>query len=133
MQTEHYIIETKQDKRKLLSRLTKADIDNCEVIIKKRVRTIPMNSRLHAILTEVANSDLTFAGKRRSMLEWKAIFVSGHAVATSGDSDAELVEGIEGEALQLRESTATMSVARSSSLMEYISAYAADKGLRVTW
>ena len=40
-----------------------------------------------------------------------------------GLQEAEIVEGLEGEAVALRESTATMSKARSTSLMDYAESY----------
>lgn len=131
---ELYIVQSRDDQMKLINRVSADDIKGCEVSIKrKQKRSIPQNSRLHAIITAASRSGLKFAGKERSPAEWKAIFVSGHAVATLNKRDCELVEGIEGEALQLRESTAQMSVERSTSLMEYIEAYMVSKGVVVSW
>ena len=62
-------------------------------------------------------------GKPRSAAQWKVLLVSGHAVATK--NEAEIVPGLEGEFVNLRESTALMSVKRSSSLIEYATAYLA--------
>lgn len=70
---------------------------------------------------------LEFNGKKLSVDEWKLVFVSAHAIATG--KPAEMVIGLEGEVINLRESTAQMSVKRLSSLIEYIHAYCADKGM----
>lgn len=56
------------------------------------------------------------------------IFVSGHRIATGGE--AEMAIGLEGEVINLRESTAKMSIKRLSSLIEYITAWAAENGVK---
>jgi hypothetical protein len=45
---------------------------------------------------------------------------------------AEMVPGIEGEFVNLRESTARMSKARSSSLIEYTLAFCASNNIKLT-
>lgn len=90
-----------------------------EVIIRHKRRTLDQNAKLHALIQEF--DGMEFAGKPRSAEDWKVILVSGHTQATKGES--ELVTGLEGEMVQLRESTARMSKARSSSLIEYIQAF----------
>jgi len=100
------------------------------VTIAPRTRSLDQNAKLHAILQDLANSPLKWAGKRRSLDEWKAIVISGHAVAT--DLPGEVIPGIEGEFVAIRESSARMSVARSSSLIEYILAFCATHGVDLT-
>ena len=63
-------------------------------------------------------------GKPRSVSDWKILMVSGHAIATKRPT--ELVPGLEGELVALRESTAQMSVARMNSLIDYIQAWMAN-------
>ena len=63
-------------------------------------------------------------GKRRTADEWKVLLVSGHSVATK--RGAEIVPGLEGEFVNLRESTASMDKARGSSLIEYTMAFMAN-------
>ena len=53
--------------------------------------------------------------------------MSGHAVATK--AEVEIVPGLEGEFINLRESTALMSVKRSASLIEYTLAYCASNSI----
>lgn len=53
----------------------------------------------------------------------------GHAIATGGSAD--LVTGLEGETVNIRESTAKMSVARMASLIEYVLAWAANNDFEV--
>ena len=66
-------------------------------------------------------------GKPRSMLQWKVIMVSAHAIATGEPN--EMVIGIEGEVVNLRESTAAMSKKRFASLVDYVIAWGAMNGI----
>lgn len=85
-------------------------------------RTSDQNAKFHAICSDLAG--LPWAGKPRTATEWKVLLVSGHAVATK--QGAEVVPGLEGEFINIRESTAAMSKARGSSLIEYAQAFAAQ-------
>ena len=63
--------------------------------------------------------------------DWKALLVVSHAKATTDDG-VRLVPSLEGGGLvQLRESTATMSKARASSLIDYVQAWAAQNGVEL--
>ena len=108
-------------------------IRNCDdgyvVEIKKPGRNLDQNAALHAVLSDIANSGLPFAGKPRTMAEWKVLMVSGHA-RVMGDN-LEVVQGIEGEPVALRESTARMSKDRMASLIEYTVAWAVQNGIRL--
>jgi hypothetical protein len=89
---------------------------------------VEQNAKFHAICTDLARSGLQWAGKTRTADQWKVLLVSGHAVATK--EGAEMVPGIEGEFVNIRESTALMSVRRSSSLIEYAVAFCAMQGVK---
>lgn len=85
-------------------------------------------SRLfHAVINEVSHQ-LEWAGKMRTPAQWKHLLISGHTIATKGE--IELVEGIEGEVINIRESTATMTIKRLSSLIEYTYAFATNHGVK---
>jgi NinB protein. len=103
---------------------------NARVTIAPEQRSGGQNAMFHAICGDLAKSDLTFAGKRRSLEEWKALLVSGHSVATG--TGGEVIPGIEGEFVAIRESTSRMSVARASSLIEYALAYCGMNGVQLT-
>ena len=81
--------------------------DGAEVIVKEPTRTSEQNAKFHAICSDLARSQVMWAGKRRTADQWKVLLVSGHAVATKECS--EIVPGLEGEFINLRESTALMS------------------------
>ena len=57
------------------------------------------------------------------------LFCSGHAVATK--CGAELIPGLEGEFLNVRESTAKMGRARMASLLEYVICWCANNNVEL--
>lgn len=100
-------------------------VDTVRIEIREKTRSDEQNAKLHAMLGEIAKQK-TFNNEKLSIEQWKMIFVSGHAVATK--SKATMAIGLEGEVINLRESTARMSPKRCASLIEYINAWAADEG-----
>ena len=92
------------------------------VTVEPPKRNGEQNAKFHAICGELAGRE--WAGKPRNAAAWKVLLVSGHATATK--EGAEMVPGLEGEFVNVRESTALMSVRRSSSLIEYAQAYLAE-------
>ena len=103
--------------------------DGWVVDVKEPKRTDPQNRHFHALCGDISKSHLTWAGKKRSPTEWKNLLVSGHAVATKEGS--EIVPGLEGEFINIRESTALMSVKRGASLIEYTLAFALTNGVEL--
>ena len=99
----------------------------CE--FKEPKRTDGQNERFHAICGDIAKSGIEWAGKRRSAAQWKVLLVSAHAKATGEGFD--MVPGIEGEFVNLRESTALMSVKRGASLIEYATSFAMQNGAQL--
>lgn len=101
-----------------------------EVVIKEPTRNSDQNAKFHAICGDLEKSRLPWAGKPRVLGQWKVLLVSGHAVATN--EGAEMVPGLEGEFVNLRESTALMSVRRSASLITYSLAYCDMNNVRLS-
>jgi hypothetical protein len=97
--------------------------DGYYVTIGEATRTQQMNAKLHAICSDVA-SKLQFLG------EWKVLFISGHAFATG--LGMTIVPGLEGEFVNIRESSAQMTIKRMCSLIEYINAYCAENDVKLT-
>lgn len=93
--------------------------------IRPETRSDRANRRLHAMLGALAKH-AEYQGRKLDIDGWKLVLVSAHTIATG---EADFVHGIEGELINLREQTSKMSGARISSLMEYISAYAASIGI----
>ena len=92
------------------------------ITLKEPARTCEQNAKFHAICSDLAGTE--WAGKPRTAAEWKVLLVSGHSVATK--EGADVVPGLEGEFINLRESTALMSKKRGSSLIEYAVAFCAS-------
>lgn len=102
---------------------------NARVTIAPAQRSNDQNAMFHAMCDDIAKSGLEWFGKPRSADEWKVLLVSGHAKATDGEVD--IVPGLEGELVNVRESTARMSVARASSLIEYTQAFCTMQGIEL--
>ncbi|PRM10346.1 NinB protein [Haemophilus influenzae] len=97
------------------------------VKIQPITRSLEQNSKLHALLSDISKQ-CEFNGKKRDIDTWKMIMVSAHKIATGGQ--AEMVIGLEGVVINLRESTAQMSVKRLASLIEYITCWGVQNGVR---
>jgi hypothetical protein len=100
-----------------------------EVVVKPATRNGDQNARFHAMVGDIARSGIEWAGKRRSADQWKVLLVSAHAVATK--EGGEIIPGLEGEFVNIRESTALMSKGRAASLIDYVSAFGDSRG--VVW
>ena len=90
---------------------------------KEETRRDGQNKKFHAICGDLEKSKFPWMGKPRTAAQWKVLLVSGHAVATK--EECEMVPGLEGEYINLRESTALMTVRRGASLIEYAIAFCA--------
>lgn len=101
--------------------------DGWIVTVKEPKRTDAQNRHFHALCGDIANSGLKWAGKSRKASEWKSLLVSAHSVATNEGSD--IVPGLEGEFINLRESTALMSKKRGASLIEYTISFAVSNNV----
>lgn len=97
------------------------------VALGRPKRSEDQSARFHAMCGDCAQQ-LTFMNRKLSKDQWKILFVSGHAMATG--TGADVVPGLEGEFCNLRESTAGMTKARMSSLIEYVAAYGAEQGVK---
>jgi hypothetical protein len=103
--------------------------DGFKVTVQPAKRTDEQNARFHAMVGDVARQCL-WHGKKRSPLQWKVLFVSAHAVLTG--EGAEMLPGLENEYVNIRESTAQMSIKRGASLIEYVRSWGDDHGVRWT-
>ena len=104
--------------------------DGLMVVFSEPTRNSEQNAKFHAICSDIAKSGMEWAGKKRSAVQWKVLLVSGHAVATKAEFD--MVPGLENEYVNLRESTALMSVKRSASLISYALAFADMNGIELS-
>jgi len=89
----------------------------------KSRRSSDQNAKFHAICADLERSGLPWAGKPRDAAAWKVLLVSGHSIATG--QQGEVIPGLESEFVSIRESTASMSKTRGSSLIEYAQEFCA--------
>jgi hypothetical protein len=97
--------------------------DGYVVEVKPKTRSLEQNALLHALLGECAKG-MKYHGKTLSIEQWKVLFVSAHNIVEG--RPVQVIAGIEGEFVNIRESTAKMTVKRLNSLIEYIQAWVAD-------
>ncbi len=100
------------------------------VTLSELTRTLEQNAKFHAICSDFARAGFEWAGKKRTAEQIKVLLVSGHATATK--EGAEMIPGLEGEFVNIRESTALMSKRRGASLLESAQAMAAMHGIRLS-
>lgn len=109
--------------------------DGAAITIGPKTRSGDQNAKFHAICTDIANSHMKWAGKARDADAWKVLLVSAHTVATKDETGAptpEIVPGLEGEFVNIRESTARMSVKRAASLITYALAFCDSNNIHLT-
>lgn len=96
--------------------------------LKPATRSLDQNAMLHSMFGHVSKQ-AKWMGRTLNDVQWKVLFISGHAVATGLGSD--MVPGLEGEYANIRESSAKMGVARMASLIEYVLAWCANNGVKL--
>lgn len=104
--------------------------DGFVVTVAEPKRSGEQNAKFHALCSDLSKSGLKWAGKERGLEDWKALLVSAHSVATG--TGGEVLPGIEGEFVAIRESTSRMGKARASSLIEYVIAFCDANGVALT-
>lgn len=103
--------------------------EGARVEIKLASRSARQNALLHALFSDIA---CQVKHKERWLTpdNWKVLLISAHSIATHQPVD--MVVGLEGELINIRESSAKMTVKRMNSLIEYILAWCAQNNVRVS-
>ena len=94
-------------------------------------RSLAQNAEFHSLCGDIAHSGFKWMGKPRTAKEWKVLLVSGHSIVTG--YGAEVIAGLEGELVNVREPTSKMSVKRGSSLIEYTIAFCAQNDIKLPY
>jgi hypothetical protein len=129
--TSRVFVLAHQTARERCARFAMKDApEGWRVTFSEPKRNLDQNAKFHALCSDIARSGMEWAGKRRTADQWKVLLVSGHAVATK--EGAEMVPGLEGEFVNVRESTALMSVKRAASLIEYTLAFCSNNGVELS-
>jgi hypothetical protein len=97
------------------------------VKITEPTRSLEQNAKLHAMFGELEKK-AKYLGRTLTLNQWKTLMISAHAEVTG--MKPEVIPGIEGEYVNIRESSAQMNIARMTSLIEYIHAWAAEQGVQ---
>jgi len=121
-----FVLAHPEARRRAMSAVADAT-EGWRVVIEPQKRSLDQNAKFHALCSDIASSGAEWAGKPRTAAQWKVLLVSGHAYATK--EGAEMVPGLEGEFVNIRESTAAMCKRRGSSLIEYTLAFCAERGV----
>lgn len=103
--------------------------DGHMLVLQEPTRTAAQNSFLHLLFGQIA-SQAQFHGRTLTAIQWKTLMVSAHSIATG--IGADMVPGLEGEWVNIRESTAQMGVRRLNSLIEYTLAWCAGNNIKIS-
>ena len=95
-----------------------------QIEIKQETRSTEQNARLWAQLSDISRQ-VNWHGRKLSPEEWKHVF-------TAALKKQDVVPGIDGGFVVLGQSTSKMTKAQFSELMELISAFGAQQGVRFT-
>lgn len=105
--------------------------DGYVVTIRPASRSLDQNAKIHAMLADIVAAKAKWADREWDLDAWKAIMVSAHSVATKGERSWSIIQGLEGEPVSIRESTASMSRERGASLIEYITAWCVSHDIKL--
>lgn len=92
------------------------------VTIQQRTRTLDQNAKLWACLNDVSEQ-VNWHGRKLTNEEWKHVF-------TAALKRQDVVPGIDGGFVVLGQSTSRMKVGEMRDLIELISAFGAEHGVR---
>lgn len=95
-----------------------------QIEIKQETRNSAQNARLWAMLSDISGQ-VEWYGRKLTPENWKHIF-------TAALKKQDVVPGIDGGFVVLGQSTSKMTKAQFSELMELISAFGAERGVRFT-
>jgi hypothetical protein len=124
--TKRTFVLANMDVRRAVAAYAMTAPDGQFVRFSDPTRSLEQNAKMHACFGDIAKQT-KYLGRSLVMPQWKTLLISGHAVATGLGVD--MVPGIEGEFVNIRESSANMSVSRMSSVIEYSLAYGAQHGV----
>ncbi len=122
--TRTFVILPTDVSRQAIKRAVDAAPAGYLVKVSPATRSLIQSAKLHAMFGDIADTCL-YMNRKLTAVQWKVIFISGHAIATGLGTD--MLPGLEGEFINIRESSAQMSVSRMSSLIEYVSAWLAQR------
>lgn len=120
-----FVLINEQARARAIQCVRDAPLGYC-VVVGEPTRNLEQNAKMHAVFGDIAKQ-ATYLGRALVLPQWKTLLISGHSIATGRGVD--MVPGIEGEFVNIRESSASMSVSRMSSVIEYSIAYGVQNGV----
>lgn len=109
----------------------KQQIDLLELGDQVRVgppdRLLVQNAKFHAMCGDIAKQ-AQYLGRKLTGAQWKILMISAHSMETG--EGADVVPGLTGEFVNLRESSASMSIPRMASLIEYVACWGAENSIQ---
>lgn len=123
MERRLYVLNTRH-KRRDVAQIVAALPEGARVEIKGKVRSLPQNEKMWAMLTEYAEQ-AEWAGEKRSTEDWKDLFTGAVKVAAG----IVPVPGLEGGIMLLGLHTSDMSVAEMADLITYMESKAEGFGV----
>lgn len=126
---QKYFLRSEQVKNNAITFIQQLPTDDKKplvVEVKPITRKLEQNAKFHAMCGDIANQ-VQFNGEWLPLEAWKVILISAHAQATQEGS--RVITGLEGELVNIRESTAQMGVKRMASLIEYVTSWGVLNGV----
>lgn len=124
MSRQAYTLHTPEQRAKV-ARIVAELPKFSRVEIKGPARTIPQNSKLWPMLTDVAQQ-ATWQGEKLTELEWKDMFTGAVKVAGGG---VRAVPGLEGGIMLLGLHTSDMTVEEMADLLTYMLNWGDEHGV----
>ncbi|MCF7536173.1 recombination protein NinB [Pseudomonas petrae] len=101
-----------------------------KIVIKDLDRSSDQNRLLHAMLTDIANQ-VEHAGKKWDVLIWKRLLTA--AWLREAGENPQFVPSLDGRGVDvIYERTSKLTVKQCASLLEWITAFAAEHQVRMT-
>jgi len=94
------------------------------VEVKERTRSLEQNARMWAMLADISRQ-VDWYGKKLTPDAWKCVF-------SASLKKQDVVPGLHGDFVVIGQSTSKMTVREMTDLMELMSAFGAEKGVRFT-
>lgn len=129
METQRILIANENHRKQAMALLAELPCDEQSPLvleIRLKTRSDEQNRKFHALLGDISRQ-LLWQSEPLDVQGWKNLLVSGHTIATN--LPYKLVRGLEGELVNVRESTARMNVQRMASLIEYTLAWGVEQGV----
>ncbi len=125
--TRYMVQITSERKREEALRVVRAAPQFSRVEIKSQKRTLPQNSRLWAMLTDIS-LQTDWHGVKLSPNDWKLLMLSGLK------AEMRIVPNLDGSGfVNLGTRSSDLSVEEMSNLIELIHAFAAKRGIQFHW